>query len=340
MQRKTLTLLAVPVLAIALAASAVAFVPGILNALSTGSSPATSFAAPTWKAGDSWTYNVSLASWDAGEILPGEMLPQSSMATEAHVMGTLVETVVGSVDTPYGPAWNTTVNATLGFGNPQPMAGMQTTAAPLAIRPVTVSGFVWYRASDLAPVYALRTVDIRSTWNTSESWASEFGLLANQTCSLRYTATTQVWFAPPLVVWHFPLAENESWNVSSNATIHYTSSFGFQSGNATFESDHSMNFTVPVDFAMRTGTFENVTTPAGAFRALSVSAVHRTFHEIPDRDASAMLNLTAATDVDMPHAFASAWFSAQAGNAVKAQVGLGGLEGPRVELDLVSYTYG
>ena len=335
MERKMLTLLAVPILAIALAASAVAFVPGILNAFSAGPA-ATSVAAPTWKVGDTWTYNVSLASTDAGEVLPGEMSLEPSMPTSALVVGTVTETVVGSVTTDAGPAWNATVDTTLHFG--EPTADNGTEMATLSMPFVTVSGFAWYRQSDLAPVYSLKTVTLSHTWTIwgNTSW---FGTWANGTYTTTYRATTQVWYHPALSVWSFPLQENASWNVTSNASVRYDSSFEFTGPNLTYDSNHSANFTLPIGFTVRTGGFDNITTPAGTFRALSVSTYRREAPEVADRDASAMMNLTESTDVEMPHALVSAWFSGQAGNVVKADLGFGGLEGPRVELDLVSYTY-
>ncbi len=338
MERKMLTLLAVPLLALAVAASAVAFVPGILNAFSAGPTNATSIAAPSWKVGDSWTYNVSFGSMDTAQVLPGEMVSEPSMPTQAFVIGKLTETVVGSVSTPYGQAWNTTVDVTMGFAEPQPMVGTQPVLQPMAMPAATVSGFVWYRASDLAPVFAQKTVTLRSTWTANASTFLGYATLANATYALSYTSTTQVWYHPPLTVWQFPLAENESWNVTSNATIHYASSFEFTGPNMTFETSHSANFTVPIDFGMRTGSFGNVTTPAGTFRALSVSAFRGEAPVIPDRDASAAMNLTGEMDFEMPHAVASAWFSSQVGNVVRADVGLG-FDGPRVELDLVSYSF-
>ena len=337
MQRKMLTLLAVPVLAIALAASAVAFVPGILNAFSAGPSTATSFAAPTWKVGDTWTYNVSLGSMDA-QVMPSEMLVGTSWGNESPVLGTLTETVVGSVSTPYGQAWNTTVDATLAFGEPQPVTGMQPMMDTLSMRAVSLTGFVWYRASDLAPVYAVRTVRLDSTWTVSSGTWMDFITLANATYSLNYTATTAISFAPPLEVYAFPMPQNATWNATSNATVRYTSTFDFSGPNVTYAASHEANFTVPLHLAMRTGLFENVTTPAGTFRALPVAASRGEFGPVADRDASAMLNLTESMDVEVPHAFATAWFSGTVGNVVKADLGFGGFESPRVELDLVSYS--
>lgn len=338
MNRKMLTLLAVPLLALAVAASAVAFVPGILNAFSPGTSTATSIGAPAWKAGDTWTYNVSLGTMVASEILPSEMLVEP-LPSSAPVVGTLTETVVGSVSTDYGPAWNVTTDVAFYLGEPQPAAGSQPVMTSASMPKATVSSFTWYRQSDLAPVYALKTVSLSSTWTANASTFTMWGMLANATYSLSYTSTTQIWYHPPLAVYHFPLAQNESWNVSSNLTIRHDARFDFEGPNLTFSSSHSVNFTVPLDLAVRTGTFEDVTTPAGTFRALGVSVAHRESWDIPDRDTSAMMNLTSSTDVDMPPALASAWFSGSVGNVVRAEVGLGGFDGPRVELDLVSYSY-
>ena len=337
MQRKMMTLLAVPLLAIALAASAVAFAPGILNAFSAAPSTATSFAAPSWKVGDTWTYNVSLGSMDA-QVLPSEMLAQTSWGNESPVVGTLTETVVGSVSTAYGQAWNTTVNVTLAPAEPEHEIGMQPMTVALPLPAVSLSGFGWYRESDLAPVYAVRTVHLDSTWTMSSGTWMDFSALANATYFLNDTATTAISFAPPLEEYAFPMQQNATWNATSNATVRYTSTFDFSGPNVTYEASHAVNFTVPLHLTMRTGMFENVTTPAGTFRALRVTASRGEFGPVADHDASAMLNLTESMDVEVPHAFASVWFSGQVGNVVRADVGFGAFEGPRVELDLVSYS--
>lgn len=336
MNRKMLTMLAVPLLAIALAASAVAFVPGILNAFSAAPT-VTSIAAPAWKVGDSWTYNVSLASTSAGDVLPEEMIAQSWTTGEALVVGTVKKTVVGNVSTDYGPAWNMTVESSLRVNEPQSTNETQSMLTTYAMPAAEVTGFVWYRQSDLAPVYALKSVHLSSTWTSSWGNWSGWGMLANGTYSVTYSSTIQLWYHPPLAIWQFPLEANESWNVTSNATIRHDSSFDFEGPNFTYSSNHSATFTVPLELGIRTGTFEDVTTPAGTFRALSVSVAHREPFEVPDRDTGAIMNLTGGSDVDTAPPFATAWFSGQVGNVVKASVG--GAWGPRVELDLVSYTY-
>lgn len=325
-------------MALAIAVSAVAIVPGMLSALSPAA--ATSIAAPAWKVGDRWTYNVSLAPWREEEILPQEMMPSNGTWSSPIVLGTLTETVAGSVSTDAGPAWNTTLSGDLNFGGPAPMSGTQAVYQPMSFRTVSVAGFVWLRQSDLAPVYSEKSVHMEASWTFSWGNTTWYGTLSNATYSLMYTATTQVWYHPPLTIWQFPLEENTSWAVRSNATIDYASTFAFSGPNMTFESNHSATFTVPVAFSMHTGFFENVTTPAGTFRALPVSAFRgETFPEVPDRDASAMMNLTGETDLAMPRGLGTSWFSGSVGNVVKANTFTSDFEGPRIQLDLVSYTF-
>jgi hypothetical protein len=272
------------------------------------------------------------------------------------VLGTLTQTVVGSVSTEYGSAWNVTEKVTFLVGHPTPIVGPDYILPPPFAPAVRVSGFEWYRQSDLAPVYSLESIHINRTWNltvipeapapgpdcTGTLPDASPSIALNGTYFMSYNATTQTWFHPALAVLQFPLAENSTYNVSSNATIQYWSSFRVVGPNVTYGTDHFATFTVPIDFSIRTGRFENVTTPAGTFRVLPISAYRKAFvPRISDPDASAVTNLTLATDcVTTPHAFATAWFSDQVGNVVKADFSLGGFEGPRMELTLVSYTYG
>ncbi len=337
--RKSLLVIALPTLVLVLVVASLAIAPGILTGLSQGP-PSTSVSAPAWNVGDRWTYNVSLTSTGEKEILPVTMMPVATVSNESFVVGTLTETVVSSVSTPSGEAWNVTLDGSFGFESPPAMLSTEPTVQSLSMPAVKTSGFVWLRQSDLAPIYSLKTVHLDRNWTLWDGLSGWYGMLANTTYSLSYDATTQVWYAPPLAIWQFPLEENASWNASSNATIHYASAFRILGPNVTYEADHFANFTIPVDVAMHTGFFENVTTPAGTFRALPAWASHGLrFGEIPDRDASAMMNLTGEMDFEMPRSFATAWFSAQAGNVVRADFGSGLFDRPRVELDLVSYAF-
>ncbi|HYM39528.1 MAG TPA: hypothetical protein VEY12_05205 [Thermoplasmata archaeon] len=339
MNRKMLTLLAVPLVAVALAISAAAIVPGLQKTLAQGPL-ATSVAAPAWAVGDRWTYNVSMAALAEADVLPREMIPDPTMPAEAFFAGALTETVAGSVSTEYGAAWNVTLDGRFGSGIPRPIIMSAPTVQAASTPGVTLTGFLWLRQSDLAPVYTLKTVHLDRNWTVPPVLTGAYGMEANATYRLTCDATTQVWYRPALGLWSFPLRENATWNASTNATIRYASTFRVVGPNVTYEAAHFANFTVPVRFSLRAGVFETVTTPAGAFRALPVSPVQASLQAaVPDRDASAVMNLTGDADVEMPHAFATAWFSATAGNVVKATFWSGPFVGPRLEMDLVSYTY-
>lgn len=337
---KTLMLFAVPMVALAFAVSAVALAPGILHAM--GPSPAaTPIPAPTWKVGDSWTYNVSMALGSGEEILPQAMVQSSPMPVPFPLTGTLTMTVAGAVSTNEGEAWNTTLSGSLALAPLRPIILSVPTTQTSSLSGVTQSGFVWLRQSDLAPIYSKKTVQIVATWNMSMGNRTIFPPFMNGTYSVTYTATTEVSYHPALAIWQFPLHENATWDVRSNATIRYASTFEFQGPNVTFATNRSVAFTVPVDFSVHTGLFENVTTPAGTFEALPAWASRGpVFPAIPDPDASAMMNLTADTELAVPHGFGTSWFSAQAGNVVRVDAYPASFVGPFVRLDLVSYTYG
>ena len=338
--RKSLLWLAVPTLALVLAVAAVAFVPGILNAPRSDLT-ATSIPAPSWAVGDKWTYNVSLASTDQGELLPQEMTMQPAVPAEAFLLGTLTETVSGSVSTPYGAAWNVTLDGTFGSAPPRPIIFGTPTTQSVTGPTVTLTGYAWLRQSDLAPIYTLKSVHMEKNWTFTYNSTWYAGMMGNATYTFAFDATTQVWYAPALAIWQFPLEENTSWNVTSNATVHYASSFSVTGPNVTFSASHAANFTVPLRFSEHTGFFENVTTPAGTFRALPISASRASMRlQSSDPDANAVMNFTDASDLELPHPIATAWMSAQTGNVVKATFWTSLIDGPRIEVDLVSYTFG
>ncbi len=340
MVRKTLALLAVPAVVLAIAVSGVAFVPGILNAMGPGPA-ATSIGAPAWKVGDSWTYNVSVTPRLGSEILPQAMVLAGSTYATVPMDGTLTMTVSGSVNTDQGDAWNTTLSGSLGMNPLRPIPMTDPAVQTASRHSVSTTGFAWYRQSDLAPIYSLKTVAVSMTWNLTMGNWSMYHPMMNGTYTLTYTATTGVSYHPALTVWRFPLEENATWDVRSNATIHYASTFSILGPNLTYETNRSVSFTVPLAFSMHTGLMESVTTPAGTFDALPVWASRGpSFLQVPDPDASAMMNLTADSDFAMPHGFATAWFSAQAGNVVRVDANPPGCDGPSIRLDLVSYTYG
>ncbi len=339
MIRRSLLVLAVPTVALIVAVSALAFVPGFISHLS-GNPTASSIPAPSWAVGDRWTYNVSLASLAEGDVLPPQMTPPS-LPIEAYLHGTITETVASSASTPEGAAWNVTLTGNLSSEPPRPII-MGTPIAQGLLGPnATWSGFAWVRQSDLALVYSWRSVHVERNWTLTYGAWSGYGMTGNATYTFTYNATLAVAYHPALAVWSFPLTENATWNVTSNATVDYASEFQVLGPNVTFASRHAGNFTLPIAFEMHSGLLGSATTPAGTFSALPVSASRRPVAPwVADPDASAVLNLTGQTDLDMPRAFATAWFSSQAGNVVRASFASVYFDGPRVELDLVSYTYG
>lgn len=339
MLRKGLLALGVPTVALIVAVAALAFVPGFASHLSRNPA-AFSIPAPSWAVGDAWTYNVSLASMAAGDVLPPEMTPPT-LPVEAYLHGTVAERVASSVSTAEGDAWNVTLSGDLSLEPPRPIVMDGPVVQGVSGPNVTWSGFAWVRQSDLALIYSLKTMHLERNWTLTYGTWDGYGMLANGTYTLTYDATLSVAYAPALTVWRFPLQENVTWNVTSNASVDYASTFQILGPNVTYASHHAGNFTVPVAFTMQTGMMGNATTPAGTFDAIPVSATRKPVSPKPlDPEAAAVLNLTGETDLDMPRAFATAWFSAQAGNLVKATYASPLFDGPRLEMDIVSYTYG
>lgn len=321
--QKWMLVLAVPVLAVALALSAVTLGPGLLQALSPAPAQATSIAVPTWQAGDTWTYNLT---WVPGIELANEtplangMEPQS-IATPL-VVGQLTKTVVGTVSTPAGDAYNVSLEATFGFAHPW----RTDVEATSPLHAVNVTGYAWYLTSNLAEVMEVRTVSMNATWT-----------FFNRTWTMAYSASVTTRYTPALDMWSFPLTANESWNVTSMASIQYAARYSVEGPNMTYAMERTLNVTTPVGFDMQTGNFTNVTTPAGTFWSLGASAFPaRAAPPVADHDAEMALNLTDHPILREPHAFVHVWFSAQAGNVVQAE--FGPEWAPHLLVTLVAYT--
>src|SRR5207253_515599 len=107
-----------------------------------------------------------------------------------------------------------------------------------------------YRASDLAERKEVRTVQLKSALWTARGWFN-----------VSYTATVQTTYAPALDIWAFPIEENETWNVSSNATIHAMIAWRFDAPNDSFGFWHDFDVTVPFRLMLHWGELENVTSP-------------------------------------------------------------------------------
>jgi len=325
MQRKTLWIVAPLVLA-GLVIAGVVLAPGVLSPRSTvrddsrnaspepspSPQPAETISVPTWHVGDSWTYNVSFGRpMDEGGLGP------------SGFHGEITKSVAAVESTGNGEAYNVTVDGAFAFEGFTAL----TESGEVHLSDANVGGYTRYRTSDLAKILEARTLQISGS-------VSAF----NRTLDVSYSSTVTVSFDPPLAVWQFPLAENATWNVTSNATIHYAASYELVGTNLSFGTTHWANLTLPVRFAVRTGMFEDVTTPAGTFRALEASAYPAPIRFAPpERAASLLLNTTEEPILAPPHPFARAWFSGNVGNVVKA-VSWGSYDlGGRLEIVLVAY---
>jgi hypothetical protein len=277
----------------------------------TTSPTAASIPAPTWTAGQSWTYNVSVS-----RIAPA-VIGWYGYST----YGLVTEKVLGTVSTGFGDAYNVSVAGTFG------MMGVYRTNLPQASETssVTLTGFTWYRTTDLATIASVRSTHLEHNVT-----------VRNATWSTDFTANLWVDYDPPLATWQFPLQANASWNVSSNATVHYSSSYKVIGTNVSLGGTHFANATIPIRFRLQTADFANLTTPAGTFWSLRVSAVvGPVTMEFPDHAVD--LGLNATTDIlsEPLHPIMSLWFSAKVGNVVKAIDWFGPA---RFEADLVSYS--
>src|SRR5437879_12063294 len=208
----------------------------------------------------------------------------------------------------YSPAESLSDHSRSGhFGNPPIMLWSRT-----FMETATVEGYTLYRASDLAELRDVRTVRI-----TGSIW-TEVG-----TFNASYATKVDTTYEPALDVWAFPLNENETWNVSSNATIHVWTKWRLDAPNEYFEFGHNFTITLPVRLLAHSGMVEDVTTPPGTFSAIPVPPT------LPTLDVVTNDRLTPAMGVGgdgwmEPRVPAVALFSAAVGDVVKGATAFGG----------------
>lgn len=309
--RTKLLWMVVPAIAALLAIAAAGFGLGLWSLAATSDAGA---GVPVWHTGDSWTYNVTLGSGD------GDTAPTWS---PFGLHGQVTETVAGTVSTPFGTAYNVTLAGTFGIEDHEGLLEPQNATVAGA----SLGGYAWYRTSDLATVQTVRTVHVNHTFEV-------FG----GTDAFSYDAMTSVAFNPPIELWKFPLQANETWNVTSNATVEHASTVVFESPNATFSDHRNATFTIRLAFDAHTGLFENVTTPAGTFNALPTRYARAPFANLTqdDRISDPVVGFAEDCLRFEPRAFGSSWFSAAVGNVVRAHMGIGEL-GLGVSMVLVAY---
>ncbi len=276
---------------------------------------------PTWHVGDTWTYSVN-ASSDFGSMESPWVAPS------------LEGTVTRTVDVADGSQYNVSLAATFHIGKVIDLS--QETGdgnasimlhSSVVLNDATVDGYTLYRASDLAKVTEFRTVHI------SGSFYAEYGMY-NATINASYTAKILTNYDPPLDVWSFPLGENETWEAASNATVHIWKVWRFDGPNWYIEKGRNATFTVPIRFLLASGTFEDVTTPAGTFSAIPVRVGLPVLDLGTTTDQMAFAMRLGDDGFGEPHTAVEAWFNGDVGNIVKAVTLLDGLH---VEIELTSY---
>ena len=282
----------------------------------TGPAP-NSFDAPTWHAGDTWTYDVNASA--------GGIRPDSPSAT-----GSVTRTVVSADASQY----NLSLIGTLHIRwmvDPTPMAGSDAFAASMAsgmLQEASLSGYTLFRASDLAIIQEVRTLEVHGSAATTAG-----------TYNASYVATIMTSFDPALDVWSFPLQANETWNVTGNATIHGWIKWDLTGPNATFGASANFSYKIPVRLFLMSGATEDVSTPAGTFPAIPVSMGRPEIMAGRPGIVSDPSDRALGFDHEMPveplHS-AQTWYSGAVKNVVKFHLFTAGM---RLNLILSSYHF-
>ncbi|HLE54766.1 MAG TPA: hypothetical protein VI999_05980 [Thermoplasmata archaeon] len=272
----------------------------------------TTASAPGWQAGDWWRYDVSVANiWgDRDSIL---------------LQGWLLKTVKGTESNAAGTVYNVTVTASYALAG----AFCDRESERTPFRYADVTGYVLSRTSDLALVGSFYALTMNATYTYD-----------NRTTHVSYTAKVWTSFSPPLVVWSFPLAGKETWNATSNVSVHTWSQVRFSSRNHTYVDNRSVDFSALVSLVMHSGTPANVTVLAGTLGSIPVEISTPRRMELSDRLANQVLNVTRDFDELPGHPIARLWYSGQVGNVVKAMAWLGPYSDGKLEAELVAYNYG
>lgn len=270
------------------------------------------FDKPSWNVGDSWTYESARATWDGGGGPIG-------------ARGSLTRTVVSVDDAIINVSSVGSFHAgwTLAPTPDDTQRGRFMVEYRMFFEDATVGGYTWYRASDLATLKEVRTIRFAGMFQTDS------GVSAAE-----YVAIVETTFDPALDVWSFPLAADETWTARSTATTHATIAWNVEGPNAPWTVDKDVTVTRPVDLSLRSGTAEDIMTPAGTFSAIPVRIGQPHVVLLASPDA---FDVAAGLEEDMPvpreHA-TEAWFSGTAKNVVMVTFITGGY---RLDLALTDY---
>lgn len=322
-QTKYLGIAGIVAIVAAVALAAIAFgpmnlrnltAPGKTNDTGPGTgATATPIQKPVWHVGDSWTYDLITSS-------------RLIAAEPPAVTGNITETVVSADQSTYNVSVRGSFQIDSWMDLPAEShsgSGMLVVPARLAFGNATLDGYTIYRASDLA-----MTMDVREVHVPASIWtqAGPFNAM--------YTAKVATTYEPALDIWAFPLGENETWNVTSNATVRASIQWSLDGPNESWGYWHNFTVTVPIHLSIESGASQNVTTPTGTFAAIPVRA------SVPPGDSESPyvriepgMGLGAIGLMER-HVPIAAAFSGAVGNIVKSSTLVGGI---RLEVVLASF---
>jgi len=335
MERRSVAILAVGVVAV-VAIAAIAFGPMGLVGLSTpwtnldqpangdntGDGPRpNAFEMPSWHEGDRWTYEVNASS--------SHESPVAAYEGAASATGNLTRTVVSADETMYNVSVEATFHAQWML-NPTPdevgASGSTMLDDRMSFKDVTVDGYTWYRTSDLAILKEVRTVAFGGSFQTDSG-----------SYNVSYTATVETTYDPAFDVWAFPLDANDTWNATSNATVHVMTNWTVESPHGAWGFWKDLTFTRPVRLFLMSGAPEAIVTPAGTFPSIPVRIG---LPHIDREQASDHTEGAEGLDHDVPVArdhSVEAWWSGTAKNVVQIRFAAWG---SGVNLVLTSYHLG
>lgn len=318
--------------------ASIAFAPQLLAPQSLADNPGTNpdttqqplpsaVEVPVWAVGNRWVYSVSLTTdgyeWTA-RILHGQIAEEV----------TAIEAVEGA-----GAAYNVSVSGTFEF---DPGVTKESGTSLFHERPeirfmtASVDGYTLFRTENLARLLDVRTVRLEGTKSVPVDAEHGIEVIAHTSLVLHLRAT----YEPAWDHWSFPIEENEMWTVKTNASVEGLAVFRADVPDGWIEIGKRFSFEVPLVYMVKSGTFEDVETPAGAFRAIG-TAVERSLGSVPMKDDLAMAVELAHVE-RIPHGSVETWFSPDARNVVLAVVTVSRDEMKAVQLEviLVSYNLG
>jgi hypothetical protein len=323
MRAKTIGIIAGALIVAAIAMSAVALSPlGLLSRpnpdTSDGSTGGTAphplaFEKPAWNAGDSWTYTAA-ASRDGG---PGGAIATGTLTRRVESVDASVVNV--SVAAAFRAHW-TLAPDTTGTG------GSIMIAYRMYFTDANISGYTWYRASDLATLKEVRTVHFEGNFETDSG-----------VYHAAYTATVETTYEPALDMWSFPLQANEAWNATATGTVHVTAQWAIDAPNQPWVFQKDMTITRDVHLFLVSGPSEDIVTPAGTFQAIPVWLAQPHIEIIGPSPGPRLVD---GLDEDLPMPgdhVAGAWFSGTAKNVVKVAFDTAGTH---LDLALTEYHLG